>query len=453
MDKPQRSARHQTPEEHRTLLRLLRKYWGYPAFLSHQETIIASILGGHDTLVILATGAGKSICYQLPALYLGGLTIVISPLVALMKDQADDLNARGIPAAACTGTLSYRERARIAAEIREGRLRLLFVSPEKCIQPGFLEILASAPVRLIAVDEAHCISEWGHDFRPEYRELARIRKRFPSVPVIALTATAIPEVREDICQQLGLAGAQVFVGSFNRQNLAYRVAGKENPLGQLAAFVGRHRNEPGIIYCMSRNRTAELAGELRKRGFAAAAYHAGLSREERESVQDAFFKNAVQIVCATIAFGMGIDKPDVRFVVHYDLPKTLESYYQETGRAGRDGKPAECLLLYSSTDAERIRNLPAPDTAGVQVIRQAGKKLRDLCGFCETTDCRRKFLLAYFGEVPGRKEEGCGFCETCTHTLRPSRRVSSSGKPRMYRWHVAEQGVPVPAGSYPIPSV
>ncbi|MGA2161267.1 MAG: DNA helicase RecQ [Methanoregula sp.] len=413
MDTPQTAPQHQCSEQHQTPVSLLRKYWGYPAFLPHQEAIIASVLAGNDTLAIMATGGGKSLCYQLPSLYLGGLTVVISPLIALMKDQVDDLNARGIPAAAFNSTLDSRERTRIEIEMKEGRLRLLFVSPEKCMQAGFLDTLASAPVRLIAIDEAHCISEWGHNFRPEYRELARFRKLFPSSPVIALTATAIPEVRRDICQQLGLAEVREFVGSFNRENLTYRVIPKKNPLIMLADFLCQHRNEAGIVYCMSKKETEEIAYELRKKGFNALAYHAGLPRPVRADVQDAFLKNAAQIVCATVAFGMGIDKPDVRFVIHYDLSKTVESYYQETGRAGRDGKPAECILFYSRGDYARVRSMLEHDEGGERPVRIALKKLQDMTGYCETTGCRRAFLLSYFGETPDAGN--CGSCDTCAH--------------------------------------
>jgi ATP-dependent DNA helicase RecQ len=360
-----------------------------------------------------------------------------------MKDQVDALNTRGIPAAACTGTLSYQERSHVITGIKDGRLRFLFISPEKATQAGFLEILASAPVRLIAVDEAHCISEWGHNFRPEYRELAWFRNHFPGVPVIALTATATPEVRKDICRQLGLVNVREFVGSFNRENLTYKVIEKKNPLVLLTEVLNRHKNEPGIIYCMNRKTTVELAGELRKKGFAALAYNAGLSGPARESIQDAFLNNTVKIVCATVAFGMGIDKPDIRFVVHYDLPKTIESYYQETGRAGRDGKPAECILFYSSADAEKIRNLLDCGTRNSTALRLARNKLRDVCSFCEITSCKRSFLLAYFGEVPD--PEDCGACETCTHAIKPAGNVISHKNPRSVRMKTAAATLSVPA--------
>ena len=396
-----------------TIHDILRQYWGSSSFLPLQEEIIGSVLSGNDTLAILATGSGKSLCYQLPALYLGGLTLVISPLISLMKDQVDDLQARGIPAAAWNSTLDPRERSRITEGISDGSLRLLFISPEKCLQPGFLSSLASARVRLIAIDEAHCISEWGHNFRPEYRQLARIKEVFPGIPLIALTATAVPGVRRDIRQQLKMEHAREFTGSFNRKNLRYRVIPKKNPQVFLADYLGQHREETGIVYCLSRSETETVAGDLQRRGFSAAAYHAGLSRQERERVQESFIRDRVQVVCATVAFGMGIDKPDVRFVIHYDLPKTLEGYYQETGRAGRDGQYSECVLLYSRGDVARVRVMLEHDDSGSQHFRIAAKKLQDMAEYCETTGCRRKFLLTYFGE--DYPKENCGSCDTCDH--------------------------------------
>jgi len=389
----------------------LKKYWGFSTFLPYQEEIIRSVLNGHDTLAIKATGGGKSLCYQIPALCLGSLTLVISPLISLMKDQVDDLNSRGIAAAAYTGSLDYRERTLIETGIKNGDLRLLFVSPEKCMQSAFLDLLNDAPVRLIAVDEAHCISEWGHNFRPEYRQLSQLRKNFPAIPMIALTATAIPEVRGDICQQLGLLDVHEFIGSFNRANLRYHVVVKKNPFLQILGFVSRHRNESGIIYCLSKKETEEIAADLKKRGFRALAYHAGLSRQVRENVQDAFIHNSVDIVCATVAFGMGINKPDVRYVIHYVLPKTLESYYQETGRAGRDGMPAECVLFYSREDSSRVRSMLEHDGANERNLRIALRKLDEMVTYCETTRCRRKFLLEYFGE--STDIENCGSCDNC----------------------------------------
>jgi ATP-dependent DNA helicase RecQ len=390
---------------------LLKKYWGYSSFLPHQKEIIASVLKGQDTLAIMATGGGKSLCYQLPALYLGGLTVVVSPLISLMKDQVDDLNARGIPAVAFNSSMEYRVRTKIEADLKDGKVRLLFVSPERCMQAGFLDLIRAAPVRLIAVDEAHCISEWGHNFRPEYRQLAQLKKYFPAVPLVALTATAIPEVRRDICQQLGILNAHEYVGSFNRKNLMYRVVEKKNPMVLLLTYLSRHRNETGIVYCMSKKETEEVARDLRRRGYNAHAYHAGLSKQVRTKVQDGFIKNTIRIVCATVAFGMGIDKPDVRFVIHYDIPKTVESYYQETGRAGRDGRPSECVLFYSRGDTARVRSMLEHDHMTERNLRASLKKLQEMTEYCEAITCRRRFLLSYFGEE--YPDEQCGLCDNC----------------------------------------
>lgn len=392
---------------------LLKKYWGYSCFLPHQQEIIGSVLDGRDTLVVMATGGGKSLCYQLPAVHLGGLTLVISPLISLMKDQVDDLNARGIPAASYNSSLDVRDRARIEADIKSGSLRLLYISPEKCMQQQFLASLQNSGIRLIAIDEAHCISEWGHNFRPEYRQLARIKKHFPDVPVVALTATAIPEVQRDIVRQLGLGNAREFVGSFQRKNLRYQVIPKKNPMVFLRQYLGLHRDQAGIIYCLKKKETEDIARELKKRGFSALAYHAGLPKPAREAVQEAFIHNTANTVCATVAFGMGIDKPDVRYVIHYDMPKSVESYYQETGRAGRDGRYSECILLYSRIDAMRIRWMLEHDEGGAGYLHTGLRKLQQMTDYCENAGCRQKFLLEYFGEE--YTGENCGLCDTCDH--------------------------------------
>lgn len=393
---------------------LLRRYWGYSTFRPLQGEIIASVLAGKDTLGVLATGSGKSLCYQLPALVLGGLTLVVSPLIALMKDQVDDLNRRGISAAAWTGALGPRERRDLAEEIGSGTLRLLFVSPERCAQPSFLACLQDCPVRLIAIDEAHCISAWGHNFRPEYRQLAVLRRTFSQARTIALTATATPEVRHDIARQLELVHPQEFVGSFDRPNLTYHVKRKKDTGLFLRDYLARHRKQCGIVYCMSRQETEDLAASLRQRGFATAAYHAGLPPAVRESVQEAFLAGDLQAVCATVAFGMGIDKPDVRFVIHTGLPRSPEAYYQETGRAGRDGKPGECTLLYSPADAARLRALAGRDGYTPGSLRAALAKIDAMRDYCETNGCRRRFLLRYFGEAYPR--DRCGGCDACAGT-------------------------------------
>ena len=392
---------------------LLKKYWGYTAFLPHQKEIIESILNGQDTLAIMATGGGKSLCYQLPALCFDGLTIVISPLISLMKDQVDDLNARGIPAAAYNSSLEYDDRKKIETDLKNNRVRLLFLSPEKCMQPDFLDFLKKSRVCLFAIDEAHCISEWGHNFRPEYRQLSALKKHFPSVPLIALTATAIPAVRKDISQQLGLSDPRECIGSFNRKNLQYRVLKKKDAENTLLSYVRSHRDDSGIVYCLSKKETEGLAERLRKSGFPARAYHAGLSKKVRENVQDEFIHDNITIVCATIAFGMGIDKPDVRFVVHYDVPKSIESYFQETGRAGRDGGNSECILFYSRGDVAKIRSLLDSDGSDERFVRLALRKLQDMSEYCESPSCRRKFLLNYFGEEYAG--ENCGSCDNCDH--------------------------------------
>jgi len=390
---------------------LLKKYWGYSSFLPHQEEIIGSILNGQDTIAIMATGGGKSLCYQLPSLCLDGMTIVISPLISLMKDQVDDLNARGIPAAAYNSSLEYDDRKKIETDLENHHIRLLFISPEKCMQPDFLDYLRKSPVCLFAIDEAHCISEWGHTFRPEYRQLSALKKHFPSVPLIALTATAIPAVRKDISQQLGLSAPRECIGSFNRKNLQYCILPKKDALHTLLIYVRQHKDDSGIIYCLSKKETENIAEKLRKSGFTARAYHAGLSKKVRENVQDEFIHDNVTIVCATIAFGMGIDKPDVRFVIHYDVPKSIESYFQETGRAGRDGEKSDCILFYSRGDVGKIRSLLEHDGSDERFVRLAMRKLQDMADYCETSSCRRKFLLSYFGEE--YSGENCGSCDNC----------------------------------------
>ena len=393
------------------LIELLEKYWGFHTFLPLQKEIIESLLSGHDTVAIMATGSGKSLCYQLPAVYLGGLTIVISPLISLMKDQVDDLNARGIPATSYNSSLVRSAREKTGIDLKNNNVRLLFISPEKCMQPMFLESLKELPVTLIAIDEAHCISEWGHHFRPEYRHLSALKLHFPHVPVVALTATAIPEIRKDINIQLGLSNPREFVSSFNRSNLHYNVLPKKDSLKVLLNYVGQHRNDSGIIYCLSKKDTEKIASTLQKNGFNALPYHAGLSSEIRRKTQDAFVHGAVPIICATIAFGMGIDKPNVRYVIHYDLPKTIESYYQETGRAGRDGQPSECILFYSRGDIFKIRYLLERDGFNEHQAEIALSKLQDMIQYCESSSCRRKLMLNYFGEdYPGNN---CGSCDNC----------------------------------------
>ncbi|MDN7012695.1 DNA helicase RecQ [Methanoculleus sp. FWC-SCC3] len=394
----------------------LEKYFGYTSFLPHQEEIVDAVLAGRDVLTVMATGGGKSLCYQLPALVFGGLTVVVSPLIALMKDQVDGLRANGIPAATINSSLGRGEQKIVERVILEGRIRILYVSPERAVQPFFLSLIAKADVRLIAIDEAHCISMWGHNFRPEYRRLRVLKERFPTVPIIALTATAIPAVQNDIAVQLALKNPARFVGSFNRKNLTYRVVPKARYFPRLVAYLREHSNDAGIIYCFSQKATEELAKKLQDKGFSALPYHAGLPDSVRAEHQEAFSRGDVAIICATVAFGMGIDKPDVRFVIHTDLPKDIESYYQETGRAGRDGEQSDCILFYSRGDYGTIKYIIEKESSDAAQKDVAYRKAGAMLDYCETTGCRRKFLLAYFGE--SYPEERCGTCDRCETEIR-----------------------------------
>ena len=392
------------------MLDLLKTHFGYDTFLAHQEEIISSVVDGNDAFVLMPTGGGKSLCYQLPALALGGLTLVVSPLIALMKDQVDGLRANGIPAGFVNSSLTQSQIAQVEAMAREDRFRILYVAPERSVLPEFRDFLAQLNVKLIAIDEAHCVSHWGHDFRPAYRELKTLREVCPNTPVIALTATATKPVREDILSQLGLRQPRVFISSFNRPNLSYAVRPKDPSINPLLALLERHRDESAIIYCTARKTTDEMAHALSRRGFKAEAYHAGLEPEDRRAVQDRFIRDETLIVAATIAFGMGIDKPDIRLVVHYDLPKNLEGYYQETGRAGRDGMPSECVLFYSYGDKAKqeyfLEQMEDPEE------RERGRqRLNRMVAFCRLTTCRRKYVLEYLGEE--WPERDCGNCDVC----------------------------------------
>jgi len=389
---------------------LLQRYFGYPAFRPHQADIIDSILRGQDVLGVIATGGGKSICYQIPALRKEGLCVVISPLISLMKDQVDGLCENGISAAYLNSTLSSDRRFRIEKAILSGELKVLYISPERLLAPGFINFLQGVQINLFAIDEAHCISQWGHEFRPEYRKLSVIRRFFPHIPIIALTATATPSVRSDIITELNLHDPAIYVGSFNRQNLIYDICEKRDPDRQVMDFVSQHKNEAGIIYCFSKKQVNTLTALLQKNGIEARAYHADLSPSVRNSTQEQFLRDDIRVIVATIAFGMGIDKPDVRYVIHYDLPKSIENYYQETGRAGRDGDPAICMLLYTRSDFKKIEGLLRKLPDGVE--RQIGfKRLNDMLGYCETRSCRRTVLLTYFGE--NFDEISCDSCDNC----------------------------------------
>lgn len=397
-------------DKNHDLAGLLKRFFGYESFRPLQEEAMREALSGNDTFVLMPTGGGKSLCYQLPALAKGGLTIVVSPLIALMKDQVDALEEAGVAATYLNSTLSNAESRERLAKLYNGEYRLLYVAPERLMLPEMLDRLAGWQPGLIAIDEAHCISEWGHDFRPEYRQIATLRGRFPETPVMALTATATDRVREDIVSQLQLRNPSRFVASFNRGNLTYRVVARSQPLNQILDVAKRHDGESGIIYCASRNATERLAKRLSEQGLRCAAYHAGLDAATRSKNQEAFIRDEIQIVCATIAFGMGIDKPDVRFVIHHDLPKNIEGYYQETGRAGRDGLPAECVLLFNASDVAKQFGFIEEKT-DEQEQRVARDLLQQMVHYAETRDCRRRTLLAYFSELFA--DENCGGCDNC----------------------------------------
>ena len=394
----------------RSVHSILKETYGYDSFRPYQEEIIQSSLAGRDVVAILPTGAGKSLCYQIPALAREGLTLVISPLIALMKDQVDALVANGVAATFLNSSLDAEEARHRQRGLDEGTYKLLYAAPERVLTGGFVDDLRRWGVRAVAVDEAHCVSEWGHDFRPEYRQLSRLREQLPGLPFLALTATATQRVRDDLIQQLGLREPEVFVASFNRPNLTYTILPKAKPVRQVFDFVSARPNDAGIVYLQSRKGTEEMAAALLAEGIPAKAYHAGLEPQIRSANQEAFLKDRIRVMCATVAFGMGIDKPDVRYVIHADLPKNVESYYQETGRAGRDGLPSDCVLLFSKGDF--VRNLrfldEMTDTEAAAVARRQMGRMLD---FAESTQCRRRDLLRYFGEEwPG---DNCGSCDAC----------------------------------------
>ena len=392
------------------LLFTLKNTFGYSSFRPLQREIIEASLADQDVFALLPTGGGKSLCFQIPALVRPGLTVVVSPLIALMKDQVDALQASGVAATYLNSTLEGQEARSRLAGLHRGEWRLLYIAPERLMLDGWMENLPQWNVNLIAIDEAHCVSEWGHDFRPEYRQLAKLRKTLPGVPVMALTATATARVREDVIQHLGLREPQVFVASFNRPNLTYRVLAKDQPLKQIIDFVRKREYESGIIYCASRAATERVAEALAGRGFLARAYHAGLDAEERSRNQELFLRDETRIICATIAFGMGINKPNVRYVIHYDLPKNIEGYYQETGRAGRDGLPGDCLLLFSPGDiAKQTHFIEEITDAHEQTL--ARTQLRRIVHYAEGAGCRRVELLEYFGEK--FDVSLCGACDNC----------------------------------------
>ena len=396
------------------MLDTLKKYFGYEEFRPLQEEIIIRILAGGDCVVLMPTGGGKSLCFQLPALMLDGVAIVISPLISLMKDQVDSLKANGVTADFINSTLTQEEIVDIMNKARAGKLKILYIAPERLGVLGFDSFLNSLKISLIAIDEAHCISEWGHDFRPDYRNLKILRNKFPSIPIIALTATATEKVREDIVKQLNLGSAKVYISSFNRPNLSYEVLPKKESLKTIVSLLNSYKDESVIIYCFSRNDTEKLVENLKIYGFKALPYHAGLEAEKRKQNQEKFIRDEVNIMVATIAFGMGIDKPDVRLVIHHSLPKSVEGYYQETGRAGRDGLPARCVLLFSYADKFKhdffIRNM-----ANLEEKKKSEENINQVLKYGDLNGCRRRFLLRYFNEKC--EQTNCGNCDGCVERV------------------------------------
>ena len=392
-----------------------RQYWGHESFLPLQEEAIECVLKHRDSLLVLPTGGGKSACYQLPALVLQGLALVISPLIALMKDQVDSLRLNGIPAACINSTLTMAEKRQVAEDLRAGRLNLVYISPEKLVQERTLEFFKTLDLRYIAIDEAHCISQWGHDFRPEYRQLGDLRRHFPKVSLHAYTATATTTVQQDIATQLQLETPRLLIGSFDRPNLNYRVFRKtSHHFQQILEVLERHAKESGIIYCQSRKEVEKLSRQLQEAGYETWPYHAGMADDERRDNQEAFINSESGIMVATIAFGMGVDKPNIRFVIHSGLPKALENYQQESGRAGRDGLPAECLLFYNQSDHQRWQrhlNEAGPEEGG----EGARHSLAAMVAYAHGTECRHRFLVAYFGQQ--LEKENCGMCDICNREM------------------------------------
>lgn len=393
---------------------ILREVFGYDGFRGSQQAIIDHLISGKDALVLMPTGGGKSLCYQIPAIARAGVGIVISPLIALMQDQVDALLQLGVKAAFLNSSLDARSARQVEKDLVDGQLDLLYVAPERLLTPSFLELLEQSRIALFAIDEAHCVSQWGHDFRPEYVQLSILHERFPDIPRIALTATADAATQREIIQRLALDNARQFTASFDRPNIRYRIVQKQNPREQLLNFLEtEHRGDAGIVYCLSRKRVEETAEWLRDKGYDALPYHAGLSSSVRQQNQQRFIREEGIIMVATVAFGMGIDKPDVRYVAHLDLPKSMEGYYQETGRAGRDGLPADAWMSYGLADVITMRRMLDTSEADEQHKRLERRKLDALLGLCETTLCRRQVLLRYFGE------NFTGPCHQCDNCLEP----------------------------------
>jgi ATP-dependent DNA helicase RecQ len=395
---------------------ILKETFGYDTFRPLQREVIENVLARRDTLAVMPTGGGKSLCYQIPSMMFDGLTVVVSPLISLMKDQVEQLRAYGVPALFLNSSLAPQEYQENMDFVKRGEVKLLYVAPETLLTPRILSLLAGLKVDCLTIDEAHCISEWGHDFRPEYRQLVEVRKRFPTAVCLALTATATSRVRQDICSTLKFSTSNEFVASFNRENLYIEVAPKRDPVQQTIDMLKRYKDQSGIVYCFSRKQVGELASYLISRGYSARPYHAGLDDAERKRNQEAFIRDDAQIIVATIAFGMGINKPNVRFVIHFDLPKSIEGYYQEIGRAGRDGLPAHCLLLYSYADVAKLNYFI--DQKEGEERRVAIQHLNAIVGYAEDeTNCRRKPLLNYFGET--YSADNCPNCDNCNSSPTP----------------------------------
>jgi len=391
----------------------LTKYWGYDSFLPLQKEAMGCVLGKRDSIVVLPTGGGKSLCFQLPAVSMPGLAVVVSPLISLMKDQVDSLNECGIAAERIDSSLSPDEQRIIIAKIYNKTLKLLYLAPERLVSDGFIKILQKVDLSFIAIDEAHCVSMWGHDFRPEYRQLGMLKQVFPDVTIGAYTATATELVRSDIAEQLGLKDPQMLIGSFDRPNLVYKVQPRKNIVKQVCEIIDRHKDESGIVYCIRRRDVDEICGELRGRGYNAAPYHAGMDDEDRRKNQDLFINENADIIVATIAFGMGIDKSNVRYVIHTGMPKSLEHYQQESGRAGRDGLEAECCLFYSGGDYGTWKGLMSDMPEEAQKV--AMEKLQQMFNYCTGVVCRHKAILRYFGQDLGKND--CGACDLCLGEL------------------------------------
>jgi len=399
-----------------SLLANLKQYWGYPGFRPLQREAMALVMSDRDSLVVLPTGGGKSLCYQVPAITREGLALIVSPLISLMKDQVDSLHAVGVSAACINSMQTAQDKRDVAAKIRSRELKLLYIAPERLVQPQTIEFLQKAGVSFIAIDEAHCISQWGHDFRPEYRQLRCLKTAFPKASVHGYTATATEQVRADIAEQLGIADAEILVGSFDRPNLQYRVERRTDSIGQIQRILQRHKGESGIVYCISRKNVESTSESLNRLGVKTLPYHAGMSDADRRKNQDAFIDEDISIIVATVAFGMGIDKSNVRFVIHAEMPRSLENYQQESGRAGRDGLEAECCLLYAANDADTWEYL-MKDTEDPEVLRAGQRSVSAMKQYCVSTRCRHRQLVEHFGQT--LEHENCGACDFCLNEMKP----------------------------------